>query len=155
PESYRNALAISIFFSTALESKSVARFLVLDDITSSFDAGHQWQLMELLRTELANTANPHRPQVILLIHDPLLEKYFDTMASNVPWNHQRLQGLPPVGTVMSSRQSQNHLRDNAMRLLNGGQVRDAEPLIRQYLEYKLMEVIRSTGICVPLDFSIR
>lgn len=155
PESCRNALAISIFLSTALRSAAPARFIVLDDVTSSFDAGHQWQFMELLRTEISNNANPNGPQVILLSHDGLLEKYFDTMASNAVWNHQRLQGLPPLGTLTSSRQSRNRLRDNATRFLNGGQTRDAEPLVRQYLEFRLLEVIRAVGVPVPLDFSIR
>ena len=41
-ESYRNALAISVFLSAALKHSGAPRFVVLDDVTSSFDAGHQY-----------------------------------------------------------------------------------------------------------------
>ncbi len=37
----------------AINDKPKAQFMVLDDITSSFDAGHQYALMELLRNEIA------------------------------------------------------------------------------------------------------
>ena len=37
-ESYCNSLAISIFLSTALRYECRARFIVLDDVTSSFDS---------------------------------------------------------------------------------------------------------------------
>jgi DNA repair exonuclease SbcCD ATPase subunit len=40
-ESYRNALALSIFLSSALQTSAASGFMVLDDVTSSFDAGHQ------------------------------------------------------------------------------------------------------------------
>jgi hypothetical protein len=65
PESYRNALAICIYLAAVLQLSSTARFVVLDDVTSSFDAGHQWSLMELIRTKIAYPANPSGPQVII------------------------------------------------------------------------------------------
>ena len=59
-ESYCNAIAISIFSSTALECPTTARFIVLDDITSSFDGGHQFNLMEILRNRDFATGEPAR-----------------------------------------------------------------------------------------------
>lgn len=155
PESYRNALAISIFLSAAVQSPSTGRFILLDDVTSSFDAGHQFALMELLRTSIACPGNPDGPQVIILSHDGLLEKYFDKLSNTASWHHQRLQGMPPCGCVLSQAQSASRLRTLAVQFLKAGQIQQAEPLIRQYLEFKLLEIIRSVGIPVPLDFSIR
>jgi hypothetical protein len=155
PESYRNALAIAIFLSGAQQTQGQARFMVLDDITSSFDAGHQFGLMELFRSRVAYPANPAGPQVILLSHDGLLEKYFDTRATEGGWHHQRLQGMPPMGSVLTQAQDANRLGTEARKFLNAGQVQQAEPLIRQYLEFCLLEVIRRTRITVPLDFVIR
>ena len=155
PESYRNALAISIFLSTASNTKTPARFMVLDDITSSFDAGHQYNLMELLHTQVAYPFNQNGRQVILLSHDGLLEKYFDTISNTVQWFHQRLQGSPPKGSVFSQHQDANRLRVNAEKFLKVGQVEQAGPLMRQYLEYCLLQVIRKVNIPVLIDFSIR
>src|SRR5207249_3457377 len=90
-ESYRNALALSIFLSSALHTSSVSSFMVLDDVTSSFDAGHQFNLMELIRTTVARPVNPSGPQIIVLSHDGLLEKYFDRISTETPWHHQRIQ----------------------------------------------------------------
>lgn len=155
PESYRNALAICIYLAAVLHSSSEARYMVLDDVTSSFDAGHQWSLMELIRTKIAYPANPNGPQVIILSHDGLLEKYFDTMEAKTNWHHQRLQGMPPKGLVYPHTQDVNRLEQGARQQLLAGQTDLAMPLIRQYLEQKLLQVIRKLEIPVRLDFSIR
>jgi hypothetical protein len=155
PESYRNALAICIYLAAVLHSSNRARFVVLDDVTSSFDAGHQWSLMELIRTKIAYPANPDGPQMIILSHDGLLEKYFDRMDSQTEWHHQRLQGSPPKGLVHSRTHDANRLELVARQQLAAGLTDLAMPLIRQYLEQKLLQVIRKLEIPVRLDFSIR
>lgn len=154
-ESYRNAFALSLYLSAALNDKPTAQFMVLDDITSSFDAGHQYAIMEMLRNDIARPANPNGPQLIILSHDGLLEKYFDTMSGTATWHHQRLRGLPPKGYVFTQSLESNHLRIEAEGFLDNGDTNQAEPLIRQYLEYKILEIIRKVNIPVSLDFSIR
>ncbi len=155
PESYRNALAICIFLAAKQRSLVLPRFIVFDDITSSFDNGHQYNLMELFRTVVAVPANPLGPQVIILSHDGALEKYFDTLSVDAGWHHQRLQGAPPQGAVLTQSQDAQRLRRTAEKFLNAGQVQQGAPLLRQYLEYSLLQVIRKVGIPVPIDFSIR
>jgi hypothetical protein len=91
----------------------------------------------------------------ILSHDSLLEKYFDTMETKTQWHHQRLQGLPPKGLVYPHTQDVNRLEDAARQQLLAGQTDLAMPLIRQYLEQKLLHVIRKLEIPVRLDFSIR
>jgi len=154
-ESYRNAFAISLYLCAALNDKPKAQFMVLDDITSSFDAGHQYAMMEMLRNDIARPSNPDGPQLIILSHDGLLEKYFDTLSGTPSWNHQRLRGLPPKGHVLTQAQQSDHLRVEAVDFLNNGDTQHAEPLIRQYLEFKILEIIRKVKIPVSLDFSIR
>ena len=154
-ESYRNAFAISLYLCAALKDKPKAQFMVLDDITSSFDAGHQYAMMEMLRNDIARPSNPDGPQLIILSHDGLLEKYFDTLSGSSNWHHQRLRGLPPRGHVLTQAQGSDHLRIEAVNFLNDGDTHLAEPLMRQYLEYKIIEIIRKVKIPVSLDFSIR
>jgi hypothetical protein len=52
-ESFRNAFAVSVYLAAAKLYGGDARFMVLDDVTSSFDAGHQFHLMEVIRTKFA------------------------------------------------------------------------------------------------------
>ncbi|MEQ1777790.1 MAG: AAA family ATPase, partial [Nitrosomonas sp.] len=128
-ESYRNAVAASIFFAAAATQKGTARFVVLDDITSSFDGGHQFALMELLRTKLQSPANPDGLQFIVLSHDSLLEKYFDRINTEPGWYHQKLQGAAPTGKVYANQQDALRLRILAHSHLTAGQVDVGAPLV--------------------------
>jgi DNA repair exonuclease SbcCD ATPase subunit len=154
-ESYRNAIAISIFLCAALQRKPAARFIILDDVTSSFDAGHQFALMEVLRTRVGVPVNKDGLQVIILSHDGLLEKYFDKLGNSSEWHHQHLQGLPPVGSMMMQAQGAERLRTSAEGFLNAGQTKQAQPLVRQHLEYRLIQIISKVNIPVSLDFAIK
>lgn len=155
-ESYRNALAISVFLAAALKHSGAPRFVVLDDVTSSFDAGHQYFLMELIRMKLQQPQNADGLQFIVLSHDSLLEKYFDRLGGTpTSWHHNKLQGSPPMGAILHQAQGANRLKTTIASLLSAGQVSHAEPLIRQYLEYKLQQIIRKVDIPVPIDFAIK
>lgn len=154
-ESYRNAVAASIFLAAARTHRGVPRFMVLDDITSSFDAGHQFNLMEGIRSKLQQPTNPKGLQFVILSHDVTLEKYFDTLSSTIDWRHQKLQGMPPVGRVMISAQEADRLKADALVYLNAGQTDIGAPLVRQYLEYKLGQIISRLQVPVPPDYATR
>jgi hypothetical protein len=154
-ESYRNALAISVFLAAAMKHSGAPRFVVLDDVTSSFDAGHQFFLMELIRTKLQHPQNANGLQFIILSHDGLLEKYFDTKGGTAGWHHNKLQGSPPMGDILHQAQGADRLKARVTTLLSAGQISEAEPIVRQYLEYKLQQIIRKVNIPVPLDFAIK
>jgi DNA repair exonuclease SbcCD ATPase subunit len=154
-ESFRNALAIAVFLAAAVKHSGAPRFVVLDDVTSSFDAGHQYFLMELIRTKLQQPKNPQGLQFIILSHDGLLEKYFDRLGGTPDWHHNKLQGAPPMGAILSQTQGADRLKNTITTLLAAGQVSQGEPLIRQYLEYKLQQIIRRVDVPVPIDFAIK
>ena len=156
-ESFRNALAISVFLAAAAKHAGAPRFVVMDDVTSSFDSGHQFALMELLRTQLQFGKNPQGLQFILLSHDGLLEKYFDRLGGDpsVEWKHHKLQGAPPMGAILSQSQDASRLKTTISTLLSAGQTTQAEPLMRQYLEFVLQQIIRRVNIPVPIDFAIK
>lgn len=154
-ESYRNALAISVFLAAALKHSGAPRFVVLDDVTSSFDAGHQYFLMELIRSKLQQPQKSDGLQFVILSHDGLLEKYFDRLGGTPGWHHNKLQGSPPMGAILHQAQGANRLKTTIESLLSAGQISQAEPLIRQYLEYKLQQIIRRVDIPVPIDFAIK
>jgi hypothetical protein len=151
-ESYRNAFAVSVYLAAASLFGGSPRFVVLDDVTSSFDAGHQHHLVEVIRTKFSRPLQPNGPQVILLSHDTLLEKLFNKHSGSTGWSHQRLEGtartavLPQSGAV-------NKVRDATIDLLNAGRVDDAAPRIRQYLEYVLQAVIDRCRVPVPPDIA--
>lgn len=152
-ESFRNALAVSVYLAAASLYSGTPLFVVLDDITSSFDAGHQFHLMELIRSKFARPGKADGPQVILLSHDTLLEKLFNKNVHQGGWTHQRLEGTARTAVLPQSN-AVNRVRDITEKLLNAGRVEDAEPRLRQYLEYKLLEIISGVQIPVPVDFAL-
>lgn len=154
-ESYRNAVAAAIFLAAAMKHSGVPRFMVLDDVTSSFDAGHQFALMDALRTLLRYGAVPDGLQFIILSHDTSLEKYFDKLNGTTDWYHQKLQGMPPKGRLMVSAQEADRLKAQAQQHLNAGQIDIGAPFLRQYLEYKLAQIISKLEVPVPPDYATR
>jgi DNA repair exonuclease SbcCD ATPase subunit len=153
-ESYRNALAISIYLAAAINSLPRVRLIILDDVTSSFDAGHQFHLMTLIQQVISRPGDPDGPQVLILSHDGLLQKYFDSSAGS-GWHHQRLQGAGPKGMLFTDGFDKSRLKTEATRLITEGQLATSIVYIRQYMEYKLVNIINKVKIPVPLDFAIR
>ena len=128
-ESFRNAFAISLYLAAASLYGGMPKFIVLDDVTSSFDAGHQLYLVELLRTTLARPANTGGLQVILLSHDTMLEKLFNKHTTSGFWWHQRLEGVPQFG-VYSQTGAVNKVKDQTIAMLQAGQVDFAKEGVR-------------------------
>ncbi|RWI16781.1 AAA family ATPase [Mesorhizobium sp.] len=149
-ESYRNAFAIALYLAAASLYGGAPKFLVLDDVTSSFDAGHQLFLIELLRKSFARPNNPNGLQVIILSHDTMLEKLFNKHSSSGIWWHQRLEGMPQFA-VLPQVGAVNKVRDLTISMLQAGQVDFAKEGVRQYLEYRLNEIISKLRIPVPAD----
>ena len=134
-ESFRNAFAVSVYLAAASLYGGAPRFVVLDDVTSSFDAGHQFHLMEVIRTKFSRPGLPDGPQVILLSHDTLLEKLFNRNNGQPGWKHQKLEGTARTAVLPQSN-AVNRVKDATIRFLGAGQVEDAAPRVRQYLAYR-------------------
>lgn len=151
-ESYRNAFAISVYLAAASLYGGPAKFLILDDVTSSFDSGHQLHLMNVIKDQFARPGVGTGPQVILLSHDPMLEKLFNKSSNEGGWWHQCIQGTPRT-EVLPQSGAVSKIRDATMDLLDVGNVEYAAPRIRQYLEFKLEEVIQKVQIPVPITIA--
>lgn len=151
-ESFRNAFAISVYLAAASLYAGGAKFLILDDVTSSFDCGHQFHLMNVIRDKFARPGVADGPQVILLSHDPVLEKLFNTNSNAGGWWHQCIQGTPRTAVLPQSG-AVSRIKDATLAHLHAGNVEDAAPRIRQYLEFKLEEVITKVGVPVPMTIA--
>lgn len=151
-ESFRNAFATSLYLAAASLFGGLPKFIVLDDVTSSFDAGHQHFLMELIRTTFARPGNASGPQVILLSHDTTLEKLFNKHSGSGAWFHQRIEGSPQIA-VLPQAGAVNKVRDRTVSMLQAGQVTTAQDGVRQYLEYRLNDLVSKLRIPVPVDIA--
>lgn len=151
-ESYRNAFAISVYLAAASLYGGGAKFLILDDVTSSFDSGHQFHLMNVIKSQFARPSVANGPQVILLSHDTALEKLFNTHSNGDGWWHQCIQGTART-SVLPQSGAIHKIRDATIGFLVTGNTTDAAPRVRQYLEFKLEEVIAKVNIPVPIGIA--
>ncbi len=149
-ESNRNALCLSIYFSCAL-NKSKGGFLVLDDITSSFDSGHQRNLLLLLKNKVSKIYNRKGKQIILLTHDGELEKSLKTFSSELSkkWTHYILRKESNIKIDKKEIRTDEIGAILKIKTLNGDDVGNE---IRKYFEKLLLEIHKNLKI--PMSYEL-
>jgi len=150
-ESNRNALCLSIYFACAL-NKSKSGFLVLDDITSSFDAGHQRNLLSLIKNRISRIYKSKGKQIIILTHDGELEKSLKDYSSelNHKWTHYVLNKESNI-KVDKNEISINEIGSILKTKANNGKNIGNE--IRKYFERILLEIHRNLKIPMTYDLA--
>jgi recombinational DNA repair ATPase RecF len=150
-ESYRNALCLSIYFASALKNKSRGNFIILDDITSSFDSGHQLYLLDLLKDKISIIHNKKGKQIIFLTHDGLLKKTLNSYAnSNSKWNHYSLSGNKDQLTIKPFT-----VDDFQRILLHKIAIgNDIGSDLRHYYEFVLLDIIEKLDMQIPYGLII-
>lgn len=150
-ESYRNALCLSIYFATALRNISSSKFIVLDDITSSFDSGHQIKLIDVLERHIAKAGRKKRKQVILFTHDGELKKVLSNMnESKNNWRHYKITRTLDGSFTSLEKIDSNHLKNELINKLNRGDT-DIGSKLREYFEETIFEIIESLNI--PISYN--
>jgi DNA repair exonuclease SbcCD ATPase subunit len=145
-ESYRNALCLSIYFSTALKSRNSGCFIILDDITSSFDSGHQLYLLDLIKTKIAlNPSNKNGKQIIMLTHDGLLKKPLNEYNKLKYWSHFTLNAIRD--NVSLKPFTSDDLKLVIHEKINNGNYLGSD--FRIYYESVLLEIIERLNLQIP------
>lgn len=148
-ESYRNALSLSIYFAAALKSKSLGNFIIVDDITSSFDSGHQLYLLDLIKRKISiNPANKKGKQIIFLTHDGLLKKVLNENDNNLKyWKHYNLNANKDVVSLKPFES--NELKLAIQQKINNGNYVGSD--FRMYYEFVLLEIIEKLNLEIPFS----
>jgi len=148
-ESYRNALCLSIYFATALRNISSSKFIVLDDITSSFDSGHQIKLIDLLENHIAKASRNKRKQVILFTHDGELKKVLNNMnLKQNKWEHHKITRTLDGSITSLQKIDSEHLKNELLNKLSAGNT-DIGSKLREYFEETIFEIIEALNIPIP------
>lgn len=148
-ESYRNALSLSIYFAAALKSKNSGNFIILDDITSSFDGGHQLFLLDLIKRKIAiSSSNKNGKQIIFLTHDGMLKKALnDNNKPQNKWIHYSLNSNKDF-TILKPITS-NDLRVNLITKIKNNEYDNSG--LRIYYESVLLEIIENLNLEIPFS----
>lgn len=147
-ESYRNALSLSIYFAAALKSRNSGSFVVVDDITSSFDSGHQLYLLDLIKTKIGlNSKNKKGKQIILLTHDGLLKKVLNENGSLKYWKSYNLNSNKDFVSLKP-------IKSEDLKLIIQNKIHSNDYVgsdFRMYYEFVLLEIIEKLNLEVPFS----
>lgn len=147
-ESYRNALCLSIYFAAALKSKSAGNFIVVDDITSSFDSGHQLYLLDLIKRKISlSPTNKNGKQIIFLTHDGLLKKVLNENNGLRNWKHYILNAYKDVISLQPFKS--DDLKLIIQDKINSGNYVGSD--FRMYYEFVLLEIIEKLNLEIPFS----
>ncbi|WP_309609648.1 hypothetical protein [Flavobacterium sp.] len=147
-ESYRNALSLSIYFAAALKSKNEGNFIIVDDITSSFDGGHQYYLLDLIKRRISlSPTNKKGKQIIFLTHDGLLKKVLNEYNSLKNWKHYTLNSNKD--TVSLKPFKSDDLKLIIQDKINSGNYIGSD--FRMYYEFILLEIIEKLNLEIPFS----
>lgn len=145
-ESYRNALCLSIYFASLLKRKSFANFIVLDDVCSSFDSGHQYFLLDLMRDKISHIASKNGKQIIFLTHDGLLKKALPKYSCD-KWTHYSLSGNRSEMSVKPY--TSDDFKNLLLNKINNGEHIGSD--LRSFYESVLIEIIEKLNIQIPFN----
>jgi len=147
-ESYRNALSLSIYFAAALKSKNPGSFIIVDDITSSFDSGHQLYLLDLIKRKISiNPSNKKGKQIIFLTHDGLLKKVLNENNSLKNWSHYTLNANKDIVSTKP-------FKSDDLKLIIQDKINNSNYVgsdFRIYYEFVLLEIIEKLNLEIPFS----
>lgn len=147
-ESYRNALCLSTYFASALKRNTKSNFIVLDDITSSFDSGHQFYLLELIKDKISRISNKKGKQIIILTHDGLIKKTlngYDNCYKN--WSHYSLVGNKDE--IKLKEFTSDDFKRIILDKINCGDGLGSD--LRSYYEFVILDIIEKLDIPIPYN----
>lgn len=93
-ESHLNSLGVVLFLANARIFNKQARFLVLDDIVTSFDTSHRRRLLRLLREEFSDW------QMIILTHESVWFEIIKKEMAQHGWKFHEVRADGPNGIVL-------------------------------------------------------
>jgi energy-coupling factor transporter ATP-binding protein EcfA2 len=144
-ESHLNCLGICLFLSSVKAFNTRNKFIVLDDVISSFDKNHRVRFARLLVEKFADY------QILLFTHEKDWFDYIANMVKGKGWKIHKIKWNVNQGASIEIP-----LTDLKSRIEFKLQQQDTDELgnlIRKYLEKLLKEVCHSLGVRVKFQFN--
>ena len=153
-ESYMNCLGLGIFLSSAKRFNKTSKFIVLDDIISSFDSIYRERFADWItdKEELSKFRFSNHQFIVLTHEDMWLESmYIKVEAKKLNWYINEVSDDEDIGTKLSEKAVTRKKRIE-QKIKN----KDADGLgneMRQYFEQFVKELCASVKALVPFKFN--
>lgn len=139
-ESHLNCLGIAFFLTSVMAFNRQNRFLVLDDVISSFDSGHRKRFADLINERFADY------QIILLTHEKAWFDYVANMVRAKNWHIRTVKWEHDSGTHLD--ESLETLEERVERRIKSTDCDGLGNDMRRYLERILKEAARNLEVKV-------
>jgi hypothetical protein len=139
-ESHLNCFGISFFLASVIAFNKENKFLVLDDVISSFDTTHRQKFANLLFENFADR------QIILLTHEEEWFQYVRQLAKRNSWLINEIKWTDSNGTHLEEKSSD--LKELIEASIANSSIDSLGNQIRKYLEHSLKD------ICLNLDVKV-
>ena len=144
-ESHLNCFGISFFLASVIAFNKVNKFIVLDDVISSFDTTHRKRFADLLFEYFPDY------QIILLTHEIEWFSYVRQLAKRKGWAIGEIKWTEAKGTHLDEKTDDlKVLIENA---LNDGNIDILGNPIRKYLEAILKDICLNLEVKVSFRFN--
>ncbi|MXV50347.1 hypothetical protein GS399_05130 [Pedobacter sp. HMF7647] len=144
-ESHLNCFGISFFLASVVAFNKENKFLVLDDVISSFDTNHRKKFADLLFEKFADH------QVILLTHEEQWFQYVRQLAKKKGWLINEIRWNEAKGTHLD--QLPTELKDLIESSIASGNIAFLGNPIRKYLEHLLKIICLNLEVKLSFRFN--
>lgn len=144
-ESHLNCFGLSFFLASVIAFNKENRFILLDDVISSFDSNHRKRFADLIFEKFADY------QIILMTHESEWYQYVSQLARRKNWLINEIKWSDARGTFIEDKPTD--LRKTIeINLTNGNNDILGNP-IRKYLEHTLKEICANLEVKVNFRFN--
>ncbi|GAI20079.1 unnamed protein product, partial [marine sediment metagenome] len=144
-ESHLNCLGIAFFLTSVIAFNKENKFLVLDDVISSFDSMHRKRFADLLNEEFSDY------QIILLTHEKNWFDYVANMVKGKGWEIATVKWDEEKGTHLD--EPTENLEQRIETNIKASNVEGLGNDIRRYLEHVLKEIAFNLEVKVRFLFN--
>ena len=145
-ESHLNCFGLSFFLASVKAFNDKNRFIVLDDVISSFDSNHRKKFAELLFKKFS------KYQIILLTHEEdWFTNFVSPLAKKNGWIINEIKWSETKGTHLE--EEPNDLRERIEKNLAESKINDLGNPIRRHLEFSLKEIAFNIEAKVPFNYN--
>ena len=144
-ESHLNCFGLSFFLASVIAFNKENKFLLLDDVISSFDSNHRKRFADLIFEKFSDY------QIILLTHELEWYQYVSQLAKRKSWLINEIKWSDAEGTHLEDKPTD--LREIIELNLSKGNVDLLGNPIRKYLEHSLKEICANLEVKVNFKFN--
>lgn len=144
-ESHINCLGIAFFLTSVDAFNNQNKFIVLDDVISSFDANHRKRFADLLIEKYSDY------QIILLTHEKTWFDIVKNLIQGKNWHIKTIKYNETKGTHLE--EAPQTLKERIEQKINDGDDSGLGNDSRKYLEHLLKHIALSLEVKVPFRFN--